>query len=229
MNDNDKLDMNKEMGEKRSRKPFLIRDPERGIEYHWLSTHPVRNDSASYNVDSQQLVVAGVTVQEHPVFTSAKKFENFVRKYLADGKDGWNSREELEKVQDLEQLVDFINNNNKIWMDIVPPFVHEKGWDKNLKDEDEFCRVGDSYVVFVHKGKAKLLVDNDRMNIVRKMKRRMRLMGFSPLELGVRSGVSEQNIFKFLAGTYNPSLDILEKIAAVLEMKVDLVELKKKR
>lgn len=46
--------------------------------------------------------------------------------------------------------------------------------------------------------------------------------GISQMELSKRTGISQPNITRFESGNYNPSLEMLVKIAEALDMKLEI-------
>ena len=65
-----------------------------------------------------------------------------------------------------------------------------------------------------------------RSNIIDQYVKRRKELELTQGELAQRTGMARENITRFESGRYNPSLEIMVKIAAALEMelKIDLVE-----
>ncbi|MBO5260174.1 MAG: helix-turn-helix transcriptional regulator [Agathobacter sp.] len=65
-----------------------------------------------------------------------------------------------------------------------------------------------------------------RSNIIDQYVKRRKELELTQSELAQRTGMARENITRFESGRYNPSLEIMVKIAAALEMelKIDLVE-----
>lgn len=67
---------------------------------------------------------------------------------------------------------------------------------------------------------------NTRKNVIEQYIRCRKSLGFTQAELARRAGVPRSNITRFESGSYNPSLEMMVRIAAALGMKlqIDLVE-----
>lgn len=65
--------------------------------------------------------------------------------------------------------------------------------------------------------------DTPRIRFACKLREERENRKITRKELALKSGVSMQNIYKLEAGTYNPSLDIVGKIADALDMEIVLI------
>lgn len=65
-----------------------------------------------------------------------------------------------------------------------------------------------------------------RNNIIEQYISRRKNLGLTQGELAQRAGMARENVTRFESGRYNPSLEMMVKIAAALEMElqVNLVE-----
>lgn len=71
--------------------PRLIKDDDGCICADWPSRKgALRDTSARYNFDRNILVIAGKTIDKHPKFKDVDKFETWVGRYFAEGKDGFD-------------------------------------------------------------------------------------------------------------------------------------------
>ena len=59
-------------------------------------------------------------------------------------------------------------------------------------------------------------------DFIRQCKARIKETGIEMTELEERSGVSRQFIYRVLAGKQSPSLEIAEKIAAALDLSIEV-------
>ena len=73
----------------RMKHPKTIKDEEGCICADLVSYKGNRDTSARYNFDKNILVIAGKTIEKHPRFKDIGKFENWVGRYFAEGKDGY--------------------------------------------------------------------------------------------------------------------------------------------
>lgn len=74
----------------RLKHPRLIKDEEDCICADLPSyKNKGRDTSARYNFDRNILVVAGKVIDKHPKFKDIDKFEGWVFRYFAEGKDGY--------------------------------------------------------------------------------------------------------------------------------------------
>lgn len=74
----------------RMKHPQLIKDEEGCICADLASyKNNQRDTSARYNFDKNILIVGGKTIEKHPKFKDINKFEEWVNRYFALGKDGY--------------------------------------------------------------------------------------------------------------------------------------------
>lgn len=74
----------------RLKHPRLIKDEEGCICADLPSyKNKGRDTSARYNFDRNILVVAGKVIDKHPKFKDIDKFEGWITRYFAEGKDGY--------------------------------------------------------------------------------------------------------------------------------------------
>ena len=208
----------------RKKEPIVVRNEDGDVCFSWGTDNDRRDNAATYNTRTDCLVISGRTVDEHPVFKGIGSFRKFVATYLCNGLDGYDIRTELAQVNDMDALASFINANYKTWRSVVPQFIADKGWRTDGGFDQELCRHEGKMLVINKQGSARAVPLNNRMEVAQTVSRRMHQMGLSREVMEQRCGVSAQNIYKLEVGLYNPSLDILEKIAGVLEMKVALIE-----
>ena len=75
----------------RLKRPHLIKDEEGCICADLASyKNAERDTSARYNFDKNILVIADKVIEKHPKFKNIDKFEEWVVRFFADGKDGYN-------------------------------------------------------------------------------------------------------------------------------------------
>ena len=60
------------------------------------------------------------------------------------------------------------------------------------------------------------------MDVIGKYKACRKSKGITQTELARRTGISQPNITRFESGKYNPSLDMMVRIATALEMSLDI-------
>lgn len=63
---------------------------------------------------------------------------------------------------------------------------------------------------------------NTRDNIIEQYISRRKELGLTQCELAQRAGMARENITRFESRRYNPSLEIMVKIAAALEMELQI-------
>lgn len=74
----------------RLKRPHLIKNEEGCICADLASyKNAERDTSARYNFDKNILVIAGKVIEKHPKFKNIDKFEDWVARFFADGKDGY--------------------------------------------------------------------------------------------------------------------------------------------
>ena len=61
-----------------------------------------------------------------------------------------------------------------------------------------------------------------RMDVIGKYKACRKSKGITQTELARRTGISQPNMTRFESGKYNPSLDMMVRIATALEMSLDI-------
>ena len=61
-----------------------------------------------------------------------------------------------------------------------------------------------------------------RQDVIGKYKACRKAKGITQTELARRTGISQPNITRFESGKYNPSLDMMVRIATALEMSLDI-------
>ena len=61
-----------------------------------------------------------------------------------------------------------------------------------------------------------------RLDVIGKYKACRKAKGITQTELARRTGISQPNITRFESGKYNPSLDMMVRIATALEMSLDI-------
>lgn len=212
----------KEMGDMRF--PGWIKNEEGDLCYAWGTGNEQRKDGALYNRRTNCLIIGDKVIDKHPVFNSLTSFKNFVVRYLEECRDGYNPQADLEQIKTIEQVADYINVNFKSWKNVIVPFLIEKGWTAQKEMPEIIGQCGNKLLYVSNKGLARILNDNCRMEIAQQITDRIGQLGLTPQILAERSGVPYQNVYSLLNGRYNASLDILNKIVDVLEMKIQLVE-----
>lgn len=73
----------------RIKHPQLIKDDNGKICADLKSQNKHRDTSARYCFEDNTLVVGGKLVEKHPKFANIDKFEDWVMRYFAEGKDGY--------------------------------------------------------------------------------------------------------------------------------------------
>lgn len=68
----------------------LIKDDQGRICADMKSQNKSRDTSARYCFEDNTLVIAGKLIEKHPKFKNIEKFEEWVSKYLAESKDGFD-------------------------------------------------------------------------------------------------------------------------------------------
>lgn len=63
---------------------------------------------------------------------------------------------------------------------------------------------------------------NTRKNVIEQYIRCRKALGITQAELARRAGVPRSNITRFESGSYNPSLEMMVRIAAALGMKLQI-------
>lgn len=63
---------------------------------------------------------------------------------------------------------------------------------------------------------------NTRKNVIEQYIRCRKALGFTQAELARRAGIPRSNITRFESGSYNPSLEMMVRIAAALGMKLEI-------
>ncbi len=75
-------------------------------------------------------------------------------------------------------------------------------------------------------GNEKVLLETEqrktRLEVIAKYKECRKSQGITQVELARRTGISQPNITRFESGNYNPSLDMMVRIAAALGMSLDI-------
>ena len=74
----------------RHTRPHLIKNGANQLCFEWKANNKTRNDYAIYNIEKNELLIADKKVDKHPKFKDVDKFESFVSRYFADGKDGYD-------------------------------------------------------------------------------------------------------------------------------------------
>lgn len=192
--------------------------------YIWKADNPARNDSAEYDTRTKVLVIGSKVIEGHPEFRGMKPFREFVQRYLVECRDGFDPRKELDGMTDISQMAGYINRNLKTWKNEVFPYLEKYGWLSRTDGAEIIGRQGNRLLSVSVKGLATVITDNSRMDIAEKLQRRIKQTGLPMTAVAERSGVPVSNIYKILKGTYNPSLDLMERLADAVGMKIDLVE-----
>ena len=68
----------------------LVKDENGKICADMKSQNKQRDTSARYCFEDNILVIAGKLIEKHPKFKNIDKFEDWVNRYIAEGKDGYN-------------------------------------------------------------------------------------------------------------------------------------------
>ena len=75
-------------------------------------------------------------------------------------------------------------------------------------------------------GEQKIVIEaeqrNTRKTVIEQYVRCRKMQGITQAELAKRAGVPRSNITRFESGNYNPSLELLVRIAAALEMTLQM-------
>lgn len=75
-------------------------------------------------------------------------------------------------------------------------------------------------------GEQKIVIEaeqrNTRKSVIEQYVRCRKMQGITQSELAKRAGVPRSNITRFESGNYNPSLELLVRIAAALEMTLQM-------
>lgn len=75
-------------------------------------------------------------------------------------------------------------------------------------------------------GEQKIVIEaeqrNTRKSVIEQYVRCRKMQGITQAELAKRAGVPRSNITRFESGNYNPSLELLVRIAAALEMTLQM-------
>ena len=75
-------------------------------------------------------------------------------------------------------------------------------------------------------GEEKILIEveqkNTRQSVIEQYVQCRKTQGITQAELARRAGLPRSNITRFESGSYNPSLELLVRIAAALGMKIQL-------
>ena len=61
-----------------------------------------------------------------------------------------------------------------------------------------------------------------RLDVIGKYKACRKAKGMTQVQLAARTGISQPNITRFESGNYNPSLEMMVRIAYALDMKLDI-------
>ncbi len=61
-----------------------------------------------------------------------------------------------------------------------------------------------------------------RQDVIGKYKACRKAKGMTQVQLAARTGISQPNITRFESGNYNPSLEMMVRIAYALDMKLDI-------
>lgn len=207
-----------------SRNPYVTVNGRKNPCYLWHADNPERNDCAEYDLRTDELIICGRVVDEHPVFRGMKPFREFVVRYLVACTDGFEPHKELSAMTDISQMAGYINRNHKTWQYEVFPYLEKYGWKYRTFTPDIIGKQDNRLLAVSVKGLATILTDNNRLVLVEKLQSRIRQTGIPVNVMAERSGIPASNIYKILRGTYNPSLDLLEKLADTVDMKIDLVE-----
>lgn len=80
----------------------------------------------------------------------------------------------------------------------------------------------DIYLTDTEERYMKLEQQNTRNAVIEQYIRVRKSQGLTQAELAKRAGISRTNITRFESGTYNPSLEMLVKIAAALNTRVQI-------
>lgn len=67
-----------------------------------------------------------------------------------------------------------------------------------------------------------VMQQNTRKNVIEQYIRCRKALGITQAELARRAGVPRSNITRFESGSYNPSLEMMVRIAAALGMKLQI-------
>lgn len=206
-----------------SRSPYVTVNSRNNPCYLWRADNPQRNDSAEYDLRTDELLVCGRVIDKHPVFRGIKPFREFVLNYLVACMDGFDPHKELSAMKDIAEMAGYINRNHKTWQHEIFPYLEKYGWKYSTFTPDIIGRQDNRLLAVSVKGLATILTDNNRLALVEKLQYRVRQTGLPVNVMAERSGIPASNIYKILRGTYNPSLDLLEKLADTVGMKIDLV------
>lgn len=75
-------------------------------------------------------------------------------------------------------------------------------------------------------GEQKIVIEaeqrNTRKSVIEQYVRCRKMQGITQAELAKRAGVPRSNITRFESGNYNPSLELMVRIAAALEMTLQM-------
>lgn len=207
-----------------SRLPKVTVDGHNNVVFVWDASNLERNDRAVYEKITDSLKIGGVTVKNHPPLTDLSAFKKFVTGYLVECRDGYNPHAVLDKMKDIDQMAEYINANYKTWKMEVFPYLEKLGWSYRTDNPDIIGRQGDKLLMVSSRGLATILAVNNRMELVEKIQRRIKATGLPMTLIAERSGIPIANLYKILKGTYNPTLDLLDRLVNILGMKLDVIE-----
>lgn len=72
------------------------------------------------------------------------------------------------------------------------------------------------------------LQDDVRKSLVRQYAYARKMKGLTQAEVAERAGISRTNISRFESGTYNPTLEMLVKLAAAMDLNISITLNQKK-
>lgn len=92
--------------------------------------------------------------------------------------------------------------------------------------EEEKIQMGNGMDYIYLSDNEKILIEteqrNTRLAVIEQYVNMRKERGMTQAELARRAGIPRSNITRFESGTYNPSLEMLVKIAAALNMKLQI-------